>query len=50
LATWVTHFRIAENLLNYGIELSREEFLVGNIGPDCGLPSKEVSDSSHPKK
>ncbi len=37
LATWVTHFRIAEELLRTELAVSRIGFLVGNIGPDCGL-------------
>ncbi|GIP44377.1 hypothetical protein J45TS6_28360 [Paenibacillus sp. J45TS6] len=37
MATWVTHFRIAERLIDLGVPVSKEEFLVGNIGPDCGL-------------
>jgi hypothetical protein len=51
LATWVTHFRIAEELLKTEIPVSPIEFLVGNIGPDCGLigedgvpkPPKEIT-------
>lgn len=41
MATWVTHFRIAEELINLGLPVSKEEFLVGNIAPDCGMPAKE---------
>ncbi|MEG9295311.1 zinc dependent phospholipase C family protein [Mangrovibacillus sp. Mu-81] len=51
MATWVTHFRIAEELLKTDIPVSPIEFLVGNIGPDCGLigedgvpkPPKEIT-------
>jgi hypothetical protein len=51
LATWVTHFRIAEELLKTELAVSRIGFLVGNIGPDCGLigedgvphPPKEIT-------
>ena len=42
MATWMVHFRIAENLLNKGIQVAEEEFVVGNIGPDCGLPDPET--------
>ncbi|MGM0883150.1 MAG: zinc dependent phospholipase C family protein [Bacillota bacterium] len=41
MATWMVHFRIAENLLNVGLVAPEKEFVVGNIGPDCGLPDKE---------
>ncbi|WP_421385330.1 zinc dependent phospholipase C family protein [Bacillus salacetis] len=37
MATWVTHFRITEELLKTDLPVSKTEFLVGNIGPDCGL-------------
>ena len=37
LATWVTHFRITEELLKKELTVSKIDFLVGNIGPDCGL-------------
>ena len=42
MATWMVHFRIAENLLNRGLRASEKEFVVGNIGPDCGLPDEET--------
>lgn len=51
LATWVTHFRIAEELIKKELPVSVNDFLVGNIGPDCGLigedgrptPPKEIT-------
>ncbi|WP_088104202.1 zinc dependent phospholipase C family protein [Halalkalibacter urbisdiaboli] len=51
MATWVTHFRIAEELLIKELPVSTIDFLVGNIGPDCGLigengkptPPKEIT-------
>ncbi|MEI5909581.1 zinc dependent phospholipase C family protein [Bacillus spongiae] len=51
MATWVTHFRIAEELLKKELPISKIDFLVGNIGPDCGLigedgkptPPKEIT-------
>ncbi|MGM0845024.1 MAG: zinc dependent phospholipase C family protein [Bacillota bacterium] len=53
MATWVTHFRITEELLKRKMPVSEVEFLVGNIGPDCGLigedgkpvPPKEITHS-----
>ena len=42
MATWMVHFRIAENLLNRGLQVAEKEFVVGNIGPDCGLPDPET--------
>ncbi|MCR8643804.1 zinc dependent phospholipase C family protein [Paenibacillus sp. N1-5-1-14] len=40
MATWITHFRIAEKMMELGLDVSQKEFVVGNIGPDCGLPSE----------
>ena len=37
MATWMTHFRIAQRLIDrFGIE--KIPFIVGNIAPDCGVP------------
>lgn len=51
MATWVTHFRIAEEFIRNHLPVSKLDFLVGNIGPDCGLigndgkptPPKEIT-------
>lgn len=52
MATWVTHLMIADNVLSQIQNLSRHEFLVGNIAPDCNVenedwtsftPSREVT-------
>ncbi|TMU87050.1 hypothetical protein FGG79_02610 [Bacillus sp. BHET2] len=40
----MVHFRIAENLLKKGLLASEKEFVVGNIGPDCGLPDKKTGE------
>jgi hypothetical protein len=53
VATWVTHFRITEELMKRDLPVSKNGFLVGNIGPDCGLigedgipvPPKEITHS-----
>jgi hypothetical protein len=50
MATWMVHFRIAENLLNKGLLVSEKEFVVGNIGPDCGLPDKVTGEFSPDKQ
>jgi hypothetical protein len=50
MATWMVHFRIAENLLKMGLKASEKEFLVGNIGPDCGLPNDQVEGGFYPPK
>ncbi len=50
MATWMVHFRIAGNLLNMGLVTSDKEFLVGNIGPDCGLPDDQIPGGFYPPK
>lgn len=43
MATWMTHFRIAE--IFTGIigdnRLSLPEFIFGNVAPDCGIPNAD---------
>ncbi len=52
MATWVTHLMIADNVVQQIPNLSKHEFLVGNIAPDCNVenedwtsftPSREVT-------
>ena len=43
MATWITHLRIAENILNKGFSLDTTAFTVGNIGPDSGVPNEDWS-------
>ena len=38
MGTWMSHFRIAEKLLDKIEGLDPEFFAIGNIGPDSGLP------------
>lgn len=41
MATWITHLRIAENLLMLIPDLDAENFAVGNIAPDSGIPDEK---------
>jgi hypothetical protein len=41
MATWITHLRVAENLLGLIPDLAEEEFAVGNIAPDSGIPDEK---------
>lgn len=50
MATWIAHLRIAENLLKKGYDLIPVPFVVGNIGPDSGVPNEDWSNFSPPKK
>ena len=51
MATWIAHLRIAEYFMNKYPNLNCDEFLVGNIAPDCGVfdengiltPSKKIT-------
>lgn len=52
MATWVTHLMIADDVIKNFPFLSRHEFYVGNIAPDCNVenedwtsftPSREVT-------
>jgi hypothetical protein len=40
MATWIAHLRIAENLLECISGLDPEQFAIGNIAPDSGIPDK----------
>jgi hypothetical protein len=41
MATWITHLRITENLLGLIPGLVEEEFAVGSIAPDSGIPDEK---------
>jgi len=43
MATWIAHMRVAECLMRNHPELDNDDFLVGNIGPDCGVPNEDWS-------
>lgn len=43
MATWIAHMRIAEAFMEKYPVLCNDEFLVGNIGPDCGVPNEDWS-------
>jgi len=49
MATWGSHFRIAENISKKYVKLNRKQFAIGNIAPDCGLPNKDWSAFTPPK-
>lgn len=41
MATWMTHLRIADKLLDRIPGLSPIEFIMGNMAPDSGVPNKD---------
>ena len=38
MATWISHLRLAQNLLDAGYKVDVPMFTVGNLSPDCGFP------------
>lgn len=50
MATWMSHFRVAE-LVSQNINIrDLPAFAVGNIGPDCGVPNTDWSKFDPPKE
>ena len=43
MATWITHLRIADKLMSRMDINNPIEFIVGNIGPDSGVPNEDWS-------
>ena len=41
MASWMIHLRIADALLDRVQHLSAEEFVMGNIAPDSGVPNED---------
>ncbi|MBE6082410.1 MAG: hypothetical protein E7205_06965 [Tissierellaceae bacterium] len=44
MASWMVHFRIADIIMDYIPNVDMEQFIVGNIAPDCGEPNEDWSD------
>ncbi len=43
MASWMVHLRTADKLLEYLPDVFAEEFIMGNIAPDSGVPNKDWS-------
>lgn len=43
MATWMVHLRIADGIMKGIPELERQEFIMGNIAPDSGVPNEDWS-------
>lgn len=43
MASWMIHLRIADLILDQISDLSAEEFIMGNIAPDSGVPNEDWS-------
>lgn len=49
MATWVSHFRLAERVLDAGYDFQRAMFALGNIAPDSGVLNAERTAYDPPK-
>ncbi|MBE6113448.1 MAG: hypothetical protein E7191_00030 [Erysipelotrichaceae bacterium] len=43
MANWITHTRIADVLLEMGLEVDKRGFCIGNIAPDCNIENEDWS-------
>lgn len=50
MATWITHLRIAELIINKIPGLDEVPFLYGNLAPDSGLPNEDWTQFEPPKE
>ena len=44
MAEWVSHLIVADKVLELLPQLSRHEYCVGNIAPDCNIPNEDWSE------
>jgi hypothetical protein len=49
MATWIAHLRIAENILKNMDDIDSIAFILGNVGPDSGVPNEDWSNFNPPK-
>jgi hypothetical protein len=50
MGTWISHLRIAENLLSYFPDLDEVTFTFGNLSPDSGIPNEDWTQFDPPKE
>jgi hypothetical protein len=50
MGTWISHLRIAEQLLTAMQQLDETAFIYGNLAPDSGLPNADWSAFDPPKE
>ncbi len=50
MATWVTHLMIADAVIKKLPYLSRHEFFVGNIAPDCNVENEDWTNFTPPRE
>ena len=49
MASWMVHLRLAEKLLENIEGLDAEQFGIGNVAPDSGIPNKDWTEFNPPK-
>ena len=50
MGTWISHLRVAENLLSYFPKLDEVTFTFGNLSPDSGIPNADWTEFDPPKE
>jgi hypothetical protein len=50
MGTWISHLRIAENLLQHFPDLDEVTFAFGNLSPDSGIPNADWTEFNPPKE
>jgi hypothetical protein len=50
MGTWISHLRIAENLLEHYPDLDEVTFAFGNLSPDSGVPNADWTAFDPPKE
>ena len=50
MATWITHLMIADRVLEIIPGLSRHEFCVGSIAPDCNVENEDWTQFTPPRE
>lgn len=50
MGTWISHLRIAENLLGHFPELDKVTFTFGSLSPDSGIPNADWTEFDPPKE
>ena len=50
MGTWISHLRVAENLLGHFPELDEVTFAFGNLSPDSGIPNADWTEFDPPKE
>ena len=50
MGTWISHLRIAENLLQHFPEVDEVTFTFGSLSPDSGIPNADWTEFDPPKE